>query len=58
MLERIVRPGGEVRYLRSQGEVVRNERGKPIKVLGACLDITEQRHSETALRRRRRTCTA
>ncbi len=50
MLERIVRPGGEVRYVRSQGEVVRNERGKPIKVLVACLDITEQRHSESALR--------
>jgi PAS domain S-box-containing protein len=48
--ERIVRPGGEVRYLSSQVEVVHNERGKPIKVLGACLDFTEQRHSETALR--------
>ncbi len=48
--ERIVRPGGEVRYLRSHGEVVRDPRGKPLKVLGACLDITEQRHSETALR--------
>ena len=50
MLERIVRPGGEVRYLRSHGEVVRNERGKPIKIFGACLDVTEQRHSESALR--------
>jgi two-component system sensor histidine kinase UhpB len=48
--ERIVRPGGEVRYLRSQVEVVRNEEGKPIKMLGASLDFTEQRHSETALR--------
>ncbi len=50
MQERIVRPGGELRHLRSHGEVVRNEAGKPIKVLGACLDVTEQRHSETALR--------
>jgi PAS domain S-box-containing protein len=50
MQERIVRPGGEVRYLRSQGEVLRNERGKPVKVLGASLDVTEQRHSESALR--------
>ena len=48
--ERIVRPGGELRYLRSHAEVVRNERGRPIKILGACLDVTEQRHSETALR--------
>src|SRR4029078_8088169 len=38
-------------YVRSQGDVVRNERGKPIKVLVACLDITDQRHSERRLRR-------
>jgi PAS domain S-box-containing protein len=50
MQERILRPGGEVRHLRNHGEVVRNERGKGIKILGACLDVTEQRHSETALR--------
>ena len=50
MQERILRPGGEIRYLRSHGEVVRNERGKPIKVLGASLDVTDQRHSESALR--------
>jgi PAS domain S-box-containing protein len=50
MQERIVRPGGEVRYLRSHGEVVHGERGRPLKILGACLDVTEQRHSETALR--------
>jgi PAS domain S-box-containing protein len=48
--ERIVRPGGEVRYVRSHGEVLRNARGKPVKVLGAVLDVTEQRHSESALR--------
>ena len=50
MHERIVRPGGEVRYLRSHGEVVRNAFGRSVKILGACLDVTEQRHSETALR--------
>jgi PAS domain S-box-containing protein len=50
MLERIVRPGGEIRYLRSHADVVRNEQGKPIKIFGACLDVTEQRHSESALR--------
>jgi PAS domain S-box-containing protein len=50
MEERILRPGGEIRYLRSHGEVARNERGKPLKILGACLDVTEQHHSESALR--------
>ncbi len=48
--ERIVRPDGEVRYLRSRGEVVRDDQGRPLKVLGACLDITEQKNSEAALR--------
>jgi two-component system sensor histidine kinase UhpB len=50
MHERILRPGGEVRYLRSHGAVVRGASGKPVKILGACLDVTEHRHSEAALR--------
>jgi two-component system sensor histidine kinase UhpB len=51
MQERIVRPGGEVRYVRSHAEVVRAEAGgRPVKILGACVDVTEQRHSERALR--------
>src|SRR2546423_5457882 len=49
--ERIVRPDGGTRYLRSHGEVVRDEAGRPLKLVGACLDITEQRNSEAALRR-------
>src|SRR5882672_11045577 len=48
--ERIVRPDGEVRYLRSRGEVVRDDQGRSLKMLGACLDITEQKNSEAALR--------
>ncbi len=48
--ERIVRPDGEVRYLRSRGEVVRDDKGRSLKMLGACLDITEQKNSEAALR--------
>src|SRR5438552_867287 len=48
--ERIVRPDGEVRYLRSRGEVLRDDQGRSLKVLGACLDITEQKNSEAALR--------
>jgi len=50
MQERVVRPGGEVRYLRSHGAVVRNAEGRPVKMFGACFDVTEQRHSEAALR--------
>ena len=48
--ERIVRPGGEVRELRSHGEVVRDDAGRPLKVVGACLDITDHKAAEAALR--------
>jgi len=48
--ERIVRPGGEVRQLRSHGEVVRDDAGRPLKVVGACLDITDHKAAEAALR--------
>ena len=48
--ERIVRPDGEVRKLRSHGEAVRDDAGRLIKVVGACLDITEHKAAEAALR--------
>jgi PAS domain S-box-containing protein len=48
--ERIVRPDGSVRSLRSQGEVVKNAQGRPLKLLGACFDVTEQKDYETQLR--------
>lgn len=48
--ERILRPDGSIRYLRSRGEVVRDPKGRVLKLLGACFDVTEQRDSEAALR--------
>jgi PAS domain S-box-containing protein len=48
--ERILRPDGALRWLRSHCEVVRDANGRPIKLLGACLDVTESRTSEQALR--------
>jgi signal transduction histidine kinase len=50
MDERIVRPDGRVRQLRSHGEVVRDEGGRPLKMVGACIDVTEQKAAEAALR--------
>ena len=50
MDERIVRPDGHVRQLRSHGEVVRDEAGRPLKMVGACMDVTEQKAAEAALR--------
>ena len=48
--ERIVRPNGEVRHLQSVGEVIRDERGEAARMLGICLDITDRKIAENALR--------
>ncbi len=42
MIERIVRPDGEVRYLSSNGEVVMDEGGTPTRMRGTCIDITDR----------------
>lgn len=47
--ERIVRPGGEIRYLRSVGEVVKDERGQIVQMIGVCQDVTEEKKAERAL---------
>jgi PAS domain S-box-containing protein len=43
MQERIVRPSGETRHLSTWGEVVRDEQGRPARLVGICHDVTEQR---------------
>ncbi|TZF84572.1 PAS domain S-box protein [Pedobacter sp. BS3] len=55
--ERIVRPDGSIRHLKSWGRLLLDEHGKPAKMIGACLDITESKKiqekllaSETRLR--------
>src|SRR3954453_21460387 len=40
MIERIVRPDGEVRFLSSNGEVIMNPAGTPVRLRGTCIDIT------------------
>ena len=42
MMERIVRPDGEVRYLSSNGQVVTDEHGNPLRMRGTCIDITDR----------------
>jgi PAS domain S-box-containing protein len=42
MIERILRPDGEVRYLSSNGEVIMNAEGTPVRMRGTCIDITER----------------
>jgi len=48
--QRVVRPDGTERTVRTQSEIVRDDKGRVIKLVGACLDITEQRNSELAQR--------
>ena len=47
---RIVRPGGEVRVLHSQGRVVTEVDGTPRGLTGTCQDITERKEAEHRLR--------
>ena len=47
---RIKRPSGEVRYIYSQAEVIRNEAGKPLRMIGTNLDITERKLAEIKIR--------
>jgi len=48
MIERIVRPDGEVRYLSSNGEVMLDDEGKPTRMRGTCVDITDRVVAEEA----------
>jgi PAS domain S-box-containing protein len=48
MMERIVRPDGEVRHLSSNGQVVTDEDGTPIRMRGTCIDITDRVLAEEA----------
>ncbi|MBW8907037.1 MAG: PAS domain S-box protein [Betaproteobacteria bacterium] len=48
--ERVLRPDGSERTVRTHGEIVRDAHGRALKLVAACLDVTEQRHAEQALR--------
>ena len=46
---RVVRPNGEVRFVRSQGDVVRDESGRRRRMFGTVQDITERKRAEQRL---------
>jgi PAS domain S-box-containing protein len=48
---RIVRPGGEVRWLSNLGRVTCDETGKPLRMTGTTQDITERKVHAEALQR-------
>lgn len=43
---RIIRPDGKVRWMRDQGQIYRDERGRTVRIVGVVQDITERKHSE------------
>jgi PAS domain S-box-containing protein len=47
----IVRPGGEVRMVHRRAEVVRDEEGEPLRMVGTVQDITERQRAEEEIRR-------
>lgn len=47
---RIVRPGGEIRWVRDRGFPIRNESGEIYRTGGVAEDITDERHAREALR--------
>src|SRR4051794_4982688 len=47
--ERIVRPDGTVRTLHSGGRVTMDEKGRPVRMLGVCHDVTDRAQTERAL---------
>jgi PAS domain S-box-containing protein len=46
---RVVRPNGEVRLVHSQGDVIRDESGRPRRMFGTVQDITERKRAEQRL---------
>ncbi|QKJ29006.1 PAS domain-containing protein [Mucilaginibacter mali] len=47
--ERIMRPDGEMRHLKSWGRVICDAAGSPEKMIGSCLDITSTKIAESQL---------
>ena len=46
---RILDRGGQIRYLETRGEVVFNETGEVIQLVGTVMDITDRKEAEAAL---------
>ncbi|BAI60825.1 putative histidine kinase [Methanocella paludicola SANAE] len=47
---RIVRRDGSIRFIHSEGEVMFDSQGKPVKIVGTGQDVTERKQAEEALR--------
>src|SRR6202022_3459407 len=46
---RLIRPDGKERIVHSRGEIIVDEQGTPIRVLGSTQDVTESKKAEQIL---------
>lgn len=51
---RAIRPSGDVRWLLTNGRVVSDEAGRPLRMVGATQDVTQRREGEERLRQMQR----
>jgi PAS domain S-box-containing protein len=51
---RVVLPDGRTRWIADQGEIRRDQQGRPVYLTGICTDVTERRMSEERLRQAHR----
>ncbi len=47
---RIIRPDGQTRWINALGQGVYDDRGRPVRMIGICIDITERMMAEERLR--------
>jgi PAS domain S-box-containing protein len=47
---RVLRPDGSMCWLATRGEIIRDEHGKPQRIVSVIMDITRQKETEEALR--------
>lgn len=47
---RIIKPGGEIRWIYSLGKGIYNRDDQPLRMTGICIDITERRRAEDEIR--------
>ncbi len=50
---RVARPDNEVRYVISRGQIITDEKGDVVKMLGTAQDITEQKETELEIKNQR-----
>ena len=50
---RVIRPNGNIRWMRSAGQLHRDEAGKIVSMNGTITDVTERKHAEDELQRQK-----